>query len=150
MSKLTDQGYEIGKNIIFQQLIKRAGPLLGKPVKVGLLLREAYAKLVDPKSSQSGFAQIKEVMAAFIRLVRAYTNGSYRQVPTRAVVLGLAALLYLVLPLDIVPDFLPLIGLSDDLSVIAWFVTTFQSEITRFRSWETRNQADEEPMVAVV
>ncbi|PSR52952.1 DUF1232 domain-containing protein [Adhaeribacter arboris] len=150
MSKLTDKGLEISKKAIFHMLVKRASALLGKPVKIGLLLKEAYDKLVDVKSSQSGFAQIKEVFFTFFRLVRAYANGSYRQIPTRALVLGLATLLYLVMPIDIIPDFLPLIGYSDDLSVIAWFVTTFQSELTRFRSWETRNQEEEEPMVAVV
>ena len=150
MSTLSDKGYEISKKVLFQMLVKRAGPLLGKPVKIGLLLKESYDKLVDVKNPQSGFAQIKEVMLTFIRLVRAYINGSYRQIPSRSLILGLATLLYLVMPIDIIPDFLPLIGLSDDLSVIAWFVTTFQSELTRFRNWETRNDDDDEPMVAVV
>jgi uncharacterized membrane protein YkvA (DUF1232 family) len=150
MSKLTETGYNISKKVIFQLLVKRAGPMLGKPVKIGLLLKESYDKLVDIKNPKSGFAQVKDIMFTFIRLVRAYINGSYRQVPTRSLILGLATLLYLVMPIDIIPDFLPLIGLSDDLSVIAWFVTTFNSEITRFRNWETRNEEDEEPMVAVV
>jgi uncharacterized membrane protein YkvA (DUF1232 family) len=150
MSTLTDKGLEISKKTIFHLLVRRASGLLGKPVKVGLLLKEAYDKLIDVKSPKSGISQVKEVFFTFIRLVRAYINGSYRQVPKRAMILGLATLLYLVLPIDIIPDFLPLIGYSDDLSVIAWFVTTFQSEITRFRSWETRNIEDDEPMVAVV
>ncbi|CAA9287243.1 MAG: hypothetical protein AVDCRST_MAG95-3745 [uncultured Adhaeribacter sp.] len=150
MSKLSDKGYEISKKVIFQMLVKRAGPLLGKPVKVGLLLKESYDKLVDVKNPRSGFAQIKDLLFTFIRLVRAYINGSYRQIPTKSLLLGLATLLYLVMPIDIIPDFLPLIGLSDDISVIAWFVTTFQSELTRFRNWETRFEQDEEPMVAVV
>jgi uncharacterized membrane protein YkvA (DUF1232 family) len=150
MSTLSDKGFEISKKAIFHMLVRRASTLLGKPVKVGLLLKEAYTKLIDVKSDKSGLTQVKEVFFTFIRLVRAYINGSYRQIPTKSLLLGLATLLYLVMPLDIIPDFLPLIGYSDDLSVIAWFVTTFQSEITRFRSWETRNLEDEEPMVAVV
>ena len=150
MSTLSDKGLEISKKAIFHMLVKRASTLLGKPVKVGLLLKEAYDKLIDVKSSKSGLTQVKEIAFTFIRLVRAYINGSYRQIPTKALILGLATLLYLIMPIDLIPDFLPLIGYSDDLSVIAWFVTTLQSEITRFKSWETRNIEDEEPMVAVV
>ncbi|QNF35093.1 DUF1232 domain-containing protein [Adhaeribacter swui] len=150
MSTLSDKGLEISKKAIFHMLVKRAATLLGKPVKIGLLLKEAYDKLIDVKSPKSGVAQMKEVFFTFIRLVRAYINGSYRQIPNRALILGLATLLYLLLPIDIIPDFLPLIGYSDDLSLIAWFVTTFQSEITRFQSWETRYLDEEEPMVAVV
>lgn len=150
MSTLTDKGLEISKKAIFHMLIKRASTLVGKPVKVGLLLKEAYDKLIDVKSSKSGLAQIKDVMFTFIRLVQSYLNGSYRQIPKKVLVLGLATLLYLVFPIDIIPDFLPLIGYTDDLSVFAWFITTFQSELTRFRSWETRHLEDEEPMVAVV
>ena len=150
MSNLAKQGLAISKKAIFHMLVKRASGLLGKPVKVGLLLKEAYDKLIDVNSSKSGFAQLKEVMFTFIRLVRAYVDGSYRQIPTKVLVLGLATLLYLVLPIDIIPDFLPLIGYTDDLSVFAWFVTSFQSELTRFRTWETRNLEEDEPMVAVV
>ncbi len=107
-----------------------------KPVKVGLLLTTAYDKLKDANSSESGFAQIRDIMFRLIRLVKAYYKGTYRNVDTKSMLLGVAVLLYMVTPIDLVPDFIPIIGFADDLSLMAWFISAFQDELQRFQVWE--------------
>ena len=49
-----------------------------------------------------------------------------------------AALAYFVLPLDAIPDFLPLIGLSDDMSVLA----AAYASVSNFVTDEHRTRAD--------
>ncbi|WP_461491236.1 YkvA family protein, partial [Pontibacter sp. HJ8] len=122
---------------IFKGFLGKAGGLMSKPVKLGMLLTTAYGKLVDTESDKSGFQQVKEVMQTFIRLVKAYVNGSYREVSNKSLLAGVAVLLYLVTPLDVIPDFIPVIGLLDDISLMAWFINAFQNEITNFRTWES-------------
>jgi uncharacterized membrane protein YkvA (DUF1232 family) len=39
-------------------------------------------------------------------------------------------------PIDLVPDFIPVLGFLDDLSLVSWFIGKFHDEITRFRDWE--------------
>jgi uncharacterized membrane protein YkvA (DUF1232 family) len=136
MASLTDKGFKISKNIFFSLLTSRATRMLGKPAKIGFLLRDAYQKLVTEKSDNTGFAQIKEIMFSFIRLVRAYFNGDYRQVSTKSIIIGIATLLYVVSPIDLVPDFIPVLGFADDISLMAWFIKTFSGELTKFREWE--------------
>jgi len=41
-----------------------------------------------------------------------------------------------VTPLDIIPDFLPLIGFADDLSVLIAIYNSIKHEVEEFRSWE--------------
>ncbi len=130
------KGLLLSQTPVFKKFLGSAGSLVAKPVKLGILLTAAYGKLIDPKSPQSNFEQVKEIMYTFIRMVRAYTSGSYRQVSRPSMLVGVAVLLYLVTPLDIIPDFIPVIGLIDDLSLMAWFVNAFQKEIQRFRNWE--------------
>ncbi len=113
-----------------------------KPLKLGVLLTSAYGKLVDTDNSQSGFEQLKTFMFTFIRLIKAYMRGEYRQVANKSLLIGVAVLLYLVTPLDIIPDFIPGIGLLDDISLMAWFVDAFQKEITRFKQWEDDRNFD--------
>ena len=136
MSSLADKGLKISKNIFFKVLVQRATKLAGKPAKIGFLLRDAYQKLIDEKSNKSGFSQIREIMFSFIRLVRSYLGGEYRDISTKTIVLGIATLLYVVSPIDLVPDFIPLIGFADDISLMAWFIKAFQTELSKFREWE--------------
>ncbi|WP_439883066.1 YkvA family protein [Pontibacter sp. MBLB2868] len=127
---------------MFKKYMGKAGGLLTKPVKVGLLLTTAYGKLVDVERGESGFQQLKNAGLTLIRLVKAYVNGDYRNVSKKSMIVGVAVLLYLVTPLDIIPDFIPGIGLLDDLSLMAWFIDAFHKEITKFTDWEADQNFD--------
>jgi uncharacterized membrane protein YkvA (DUF1232 family) len=136
MSSLANQGLKISKNAFFSFLIRKATRLVGKPAKLGFLLQEAYHKLVDTNSNKSGFVQIRESMTSFIRLVRAYISGDYRLVATKSIIIGVATLLYVVSPIDLVPDFIPILGFADDISLMAWFIKVFQEELSKYKEWE--------------
>ncbi|WP_299757138.1 YkvA family protein [uncultured Pontibacter sp.] len=107
-------------------------------MKIGLLLTTAYNKLVDVNDNETGFQQLKSLMLTFMRMARAYIKGDYRDVSKKSMAIGVAVLLYLVTPLDIIPDFIPVIGLMDDISLMAWFVDAFSKEIAKYREWETQ------------
>ncbi|MBA9077955.1 YkvA family protein [Rufibacter quisquiliarum] len=136
MASLEDKGFNISKNTFFKYLMSKASGIMGKPVKVGLLLTTAYEKLTSANSTESGFEQIKDTMLRFMRLVKAYYNGTYRNVETKSMLLGIAVILYVATPLDLVPDFIPIIGFADDLSLMAWFINAFQEELQKFQVWE--------------
>ncbi len=136
LQDLINRGLRLSRTAIFQRFLGKAGGVLGKPAKLGILLTNAYSKLVDAESSKSGFEQIKDLMYAFMRLVKAYMNGTYRDVSHKSLLIGVGVLLYLVSPIDVIPDFIPLLGLMDDISLIAWFIDAFQKEIQKFRDWE--------------
>ncbi|PTX20197.1 uncharacterized membrane protein YkvA (DUF1232 family) [Pontibacter mucosus] len=132
------KGYKYSQNPIFRRFTGKAGALLSKPMKVGLLLTTAYNKLVDVNRPENGFLQLREVMMTFMRMVRAYMRGDYRDISRKSMLIGVAVLLYLVTPLDIIPDFIPVFGLMDDISLMAWFVDAFSKEITKYREWEVQ------------
>ncbi|SFF85953.1 Uncharacterized membrane protein YkvA, DUF1232 family [Pontibacter chinhatensis] len=132
------KGYKYSQNPIFRRFTGKAGALLSKPMKIGLLLTTAYNKLVDVNRPENGFLQLREVMMTFMRMVRAYMRGDYRDISRKSMLIGVAVLLYLVTPLDIIPDFIPVFGLMDDISLMAWFVDAFSKEITKYREWEVQ------------
>lgn len=136
------RGLQYSQNPIFKSFLGKSGKLLAKPAKLSLLLTSAYGKLVNVDSNKSGFEQLKEFMLTFVRLVRHYINGEYRNVSSKSLLIGVAVLLYLVTPLDIIPDFIPVIGLLDDISLMAWFIDAFEKEITKFRQWESDTNFD--------
>ncbi len=136
MSSLSEKGLRISKNVVFTIFIERAAELLGRPFKMVTVLNEVATKLADEKSKNNKFQQLFDVAQALVRLVRRYASGEYRQISTTTIVSGLAVLLYVLSPIDLIPDFIPVVGFLDDLSLISWFIGKFQGEITKFREWE--------------
>lgn len=55
-------------------------------------------------------------------------------------VLVVAAVVYLVSPLDLIPDFLPG-GLLDDAAIVAFVVGMVESELLDFMEWEKQQSA---------
>lgn len=141
MSTLAEKGLKLSKNALFSVFISRATKLLGKPFQVVTILNEAADKLADKESKTNKFRQLFEVALTLVRLVRSYVSGEYRDIATGTIVSGLAVLLYVLSPIDLVPDFIPVIGFLDDLSLVSWFLSKFQGEITKFRTWEQAKRA---------
>ncbi len=91
------------------------------------------------RKAQENRATLKKSWAdlsTLFRLVNAWVDGAYSQVPWKTVVSAIAALIYFVNPFDLVPDFIPFSGFVDDATVIGFVLTTIRSEIDKFRQWE--------------
>jgi len=136
MSSLAQRGLELSKNALFSKFLGRGSKLLSKPLKVVVMLNEVADKLADKHSKDNKFTQLFHTAHTVVRLVRSYISGEYRQIETSTIVSGLGVLLYVLSPIDLVPDFIPVLGFLDDLSLISWFVGKFNTEITHFREWE--------------
>lgn len=71
-----------------------------------------------------------------VRLLKAWKDGSYRGLSVRTLATVAAALLYVLSPVDLVPDFIPGIGLIDDMAVLALLLHALAQDLAAFRAWE--------------
>ncbi len=69
-------------------------------------------------------------------VLRDYANGTYRKVPWKAVGAIAAAVVYVVSPVDLIPDFLVPIGLTDDLLVVALTWGLVKRELRAYCAWK--------------
>lgn len=77
-------------------------------------------------------------------LVRDYWRGEYRQIPWKSIAAIAAALLYVLNPLDLIPDALLLVGLIDDAAVVATVLVWVESDLYRYAAWkEARDSSDD-------
>ena len=83
------------------------------------------------------FAETWPYFQAMLRLIRAYSEGKYRDVPESTLVVIIAAIIYVVNPLDVIPDALPGLGLLDDATVLALAVRRSRQTLDDFMAWET-------------
>lgn len=71
-----------------------------------------------------------------VRLLRAWKNGSYPGLSMRTLATVAAGILYVLSPVDLVPDFIPGVGLIDDVAVLALLLHTLAQDLAVFRAWE--------------
>lgn len=117
----------------FDRYEKRAQEVAANFEKAADVVEQASAKA---RAKAGTLRSVWTDLQALLRLLRAWSSRSYTRVPWGTVVLGLAALLYLLNPLDLAPDFIPLVGYVDDATVIAFVIRSIQKELDRFREWE--------------
>jgi uncharacterized membrane protein YkvA (DUF1232 family) len=89
--------------------------------------------------SRPGSPGLPSRLGALPRMVRAGMTGSYPGLTKgKLAMLGLA-LVYIVSPIDVVPDFLLGIGVVDDFGVFLWLMTALLGESGRYVEWERRS-----------
>ena len=123
-------------NRFFQAALEKASRILGKPGKIFLLLATLARKLKQTDFTKADGALIKENFFTLGRLLRAYAQGEYRAIPWKSLLLIVAAVLYFINPIDVIPDLLPLVGLSDDFAVLFMVYRSIGSDIEKFLEWE--------------
>lgn len=122
----------------FRRFQRRARALLRDPVATARLAEQAQERLQRRRGALEG---VIDELATLTRLIRAWAQGEYREVGNGALVAVVAAVLYFVVPLDVIPDFLAGIGLVDDIAVVAWVLERVRAEVDAFRRWEDAQRA---------
>lgn len=107
--------------------------VLRRRFRVVRLIRDAYGHM---SSNAGALEAVWDDLKASLRLLVAWARRSYRQVSAGSVVLLVAALVYFVTPVDLIPDTLGALGFVDDVAVINTAVETVRNELDRFRAWE--------------
>ena len=123
-------------NRFFQVALQRASRILGKPGRILMLLTTLGRKIAHTNFTKADGAQVKEQFFTLGRLLRAYASGDYRTIPWKSLLLIVAAILYFINPIDVIPDLLPIIGLSDDFAVLFTVYKSIGSDIEKFLEWE--------------
>lgn len=124
------------KNIFFTIAFSKAARLAGKPGRILSLLAELALKLRQTKGKSINIQTLHEQFLLIGRMLKAHVNGSFQIRSTKLVLMLLAAIIYFINPLDLIPDFILGIGLADDFAVLAWVYGAAEQEIARFREWE--------------
>ena len=67
-----------------------------------------------------------------------YWDGTYREIPWTTVASAVAGLAYVLSPIDLIPDFIPVIGLVDDALVIGLVLAAIDSDLQSYVAWKKR------------
>lgn len=73
-------------------------------------------------------------------MIRDYWYGNYRSVPWKTIAAVAGALLYVLNPLDVIPDLILGFGLLDDASVVALCLKVVESDLHRYAAWKEQTE----------
>jgi uncharacterized membrane protein YkvA (DUF1232 family) len=118
----------------FATAVASAKAYVDDPARLRALFDEAAKQVASmPKKP---FHDMWPYLQTMLRLVRAYSEGKYRDVPESTLIVMVAAIVYLVNPLDVIPDALPALGYLDDATVVSLAISRSRETLDSFMAWE--------------
>ncbi len=126
----------------FKGALNRASKIIGDKERLGKVLQKTQEKVANMSGLKNEMNAFLEKVFTFIRMIRAYVAGTYREIPLRSILLILAGLIYFITPIDFLPDFIPGIGLIDDVSVILAIFNSMVEDVKKFQIFEEEREQD--------
>lgn len=127
----------------FQEIIRglsaKANSIYYDNDRLNKLIKDSSKKLKNNKA----FSELIDDVKTSIDIIKLYIKGEYTSFSKSNLILIIIGFLYLVNPVDIIPDFIAGAGFLDDAAVFAYLLKMIQQEIDEFKIWRA-NQADEE------
>ncbi|WP_028052955.1 YkvA family protein [Carboxydothermus ferrireducens] len=119
---MTNQFFEETLNNIGEkdiaQVAKNAEGILDDFKKIGAL-KKVYSNL-----------------KTMVSLIKDFYHGNYRDISPKTIFLITAAIIYVISPADFIPDIFPLIGFTDDATVVTIIARAIKYELDKYRIWQ--------------
>lgn len=94
-------------------------------------------KAIEDKIANSGFLEkYASLTKLMLKMLKDYKNGIYTEVPWFTIASIIFSLLYVLNPLDIVPDFIPVLGYIDDLTVLSFALRFVETDLHGYLDWK--------------
>ena len=122
---------------IYERGKKTAEKLLKDEDKLENLLQKMEKKLKVLPIVGDTFA----IVPAMISLVRSYVKKEYTEIPLGSILGIISAIIYIVSPIDLVPDFIPGTGHLDDAAILILCLKAGASDdIKDYQAWRDKNK----------
>jgi len=106
----------------------------------GILDKEEdiFNKIHGPLEKLAG--QIK----LFFSLIKDYAMGNYKEIPWTTIAAVVGSLLYVFCPIDLIPDFIPVVGLMDDAAVVMICLKGIGQDLKKYELWKKEHSFEYE------
>lgn len=119
---------------LFGQFKNKAAKLIEDKDKIQATLKRAFDKAMQ---NEGPIGEVLNDLKLLLLLVKDYISGAYREIPYGSIVAAVAGILYFVSPIDFIPDFIPGIGLIDDVFVIGFVLKKIHNDLMKYEAWRS-------------
>ncbi|MCP3031509.1 DUF1232 domain-containing protein [Halobacillus sp. A1] len=117
---------------IFEKLKGRAGKIITNPQKTKEVIDQARNKSFNNKGPLS---EVWHELQLMFNMVRDWIRGDYRNAPVGSIIAIIGGLLYLIMPFDAIPDFIPVAGLIDDVYILNLVIKQVRADLNDYKVW---------------
>ena len=128
-------------DIKIEALLDKAKEIIKNNERVQNLLASVKDKLDDLSKNSDEKKNFVFQVQTVVRMVRAHFSGQYAAFSVQTILLLVFSLVYFVTPVDLIPDFIPALGLTDDISFLMFIIKSLSTDLDHFHAWE-EEQAD--------
>lgn len=129
-------------------IIRRYYPQTATNVQALVASNSLLEKLSDKvyqKAEQAvqNYADTAARIKTVTRMLKSWRKKEYRNIDKSSIFIAIVILLYYVNPIDLIPDFIPVIGGLDDLILLGFLLKVIDKEIEKFTTWEQQQATAE-------
>jgi uncharacterized membrane protein YkvA (DUF1232 family) len=90
--------------------------------------------------------RIAEDLRLLVLLIRDYVGGRYRNISPLSGIIFVMALVYLLMPFDLISDFIPGLGQLDDAAFFLACLYFLEKDLYRYRDWKEKIRRNEKSL----
>ena len=120
---------------MFSEATDQAEKIVKNKEKTKEVLDQAMKKADKVKGPLS---KVWENLTLMFGIVASWVKGDYKDVPIGSIVAIIAALIYLICPIDVIPDFIPGVGYIDDVFVIGLVFAQVMTDLEKYKKWKDK------------
>jgi len=75
-----------------------------------------------------------------IPLIKDYWKGTYRDISVKSIVIFVVALVYIISPIDLIPDYIIGLGQIDDAVILGLSLYFLEKDLRKYKEWKDRNE----------
>jgi uncharacterized membrane protein YkvA (DUF1232 family) len=97
---------------------------------------ESADKLKDKLKDSKKLSKFFDELMLLTSLIKDYWKGKYRKIPYKAIAAIAFTILYVLNVVDLVPDFIPGLGLLDDATVVGLCLKLVSYDMEKYKDWK--------------
>lgn len=91
---------------------------------------------INKKMDSEKLKQFTQDVKLFFCMLKDFFTKKYTDVPVGTIMSIAGTLLYVFLPFDIIPDFIPVVGYLDDASMLALCLKMVKNDLEKYKMWK--------------
>jgi uncharacterized membrane protein YkvA (DUF1232 family) len=117
----------------FKKSQSKASMILSDKTKASNTIKNALGKAVSNKGDLEG---VWAKLVLLFAVSKDYVNGDYTKIPKRSIIAILGGLIYFLSPIDVIPDFVPVLGFVDDIYILNLVYRQVLKDLEKYKIWK--------------